>query len=267
MRKRTQSTEQPDKPSAEARTQNMFEGYQPPAKSPEPEWQRFPLEENIAGMVMAIGDRGYGVPLTAVAAWSPHQRHVVAMWLAGKSGGGTDDLPELVRPYIDPTLPYWEKQREASDAAMASKVVVAPEAIVTPVSMGAEQLLEAVAADTAKVFEAPEAKSRVVKLADRRPDSKPFDVHVAIADADELREGETVTATWGAEKYTPVANSYSTFEVGPFTATVAVRPGETRSSALRRAYAELEEVASEIRERKKTEFIAALKGMRREVQS
>lgn len=42
-----------------------------------------------------------------------------------------------------------------------------------------------------------------------------------------------MTATWGREVFTPV--KFHTFEVGPFSATVVVRKGESGSAAFDRA--------------------------------
>ena len=46
--------------------------------------------------------------------------------------------------------------------------------------------------------------------------------------------GDTIGITLGAELYSPV--KYNTFTVGPFSATVVVRPGETGADAAMRCY-------------------------------
>ncbi len=46
--------------------------------------------------------------------------------------------------------------------------------------------------------------------------------------------GDSIGITIGAELYSPV--KYNTFTVGPFSATVVVRPGETGADAAMRCY-------------------------------
>lgn len=46
--------------------------------------------------------------------------------------------------------------------------------------------------------------------------------------------GDSIGITLGAELYSPV--KYNTFTVGPFSATVVVRPGETGADAAMRCY-------------------------------
>lgn len=50
----------------------------------------------------------------------------------------------------------------------------------------------------------------------------------------EIYPGESVSITIGAEMYSPV--KYHNFEIGPFSATVIVRPGETGADAVQRCY-------------------------------
>lgn len=68
---------------------------------------------------------------------------------------------------------------------------------------------------------------------------------------------ETVTATWGKELISP--KPFNTYEVGPFVATTAVRPGESHAQAIHRLMGELEAVAAEGRARKREAFMRALK--------
>jgi len=67
---------------------------------------------------------------------------------------------------------------------------------------------------------------------------------------------QTVTATWGEEKFTPVA--YNGFAVGPFTATTTVRVGESTQQALDRLNADLEQYAKVAFEKKRTAFLGRL---------
>lgn len=60
--------------------------------------------------------------------------------------------------------------------------------------------------------------------------------------------GETVSATWGEEQFSP--KQFHSFRVGPFSATTRLRQGETRQQALERLNAELREFAEAEKRRK-----------------
>lgn len=77
--------------------------------------------------------------------------------------------------------------------------------------------------------------------------------------------GETVSAAWGEEKFTPVKNSYSVCTVGPFVGATKVRPGETRAQATLRVLEELREVARVERDRKLKEFVQKLRSLSEEL--
>lgn len=70
--------------------------------------------------------------------------------------------------------------------------------------------------------------------------------------------GETVTATWGEELFSP--KQFHTFKVGPFSATTTLRIGEDRTQAVGRLMRELEKVAEAERQRKRASFLAAIDG-------
>ena len=70
---------------------------------------------------------------------------------------------------------------------------------------------------------------------------------------------DILTVTWGKELFSP--RQFHTFEVGPFSMTVAVKPGQTRSDAFSEAYALLDLIAKEERERKRVAYMAALSSM------
>ncbi len=72
---------------------------------------------------------------------------------------------------------------------------------------------------------------------------------------------DTVTVTYGIERYSPV--QYQHFEVGPFMATSDVRPGETIASATARVHGELAAFADTERVRKARAFVAAASGGQR----
>lgn len=56
----------------------------------------------------------------------------------------------------------------------------------------------------------------------------------ALARYADFGPGDQLGITIGAELYSPV--KYNTFEIGPFSATVVVRPGETGADAAARCY-------------------------------
>jgi hypothetical protein len=58
----------------------------------------------------------------------------------------------------------------------------------------------------------------------------------------------TVTVTWGKETFTPVR--FNSFDVGPFSITVARVPGEELDELRKRAQAHLERIAEEEFDRK-----------------
>jgi hypothetical protein len=78
---------------------------------------------------------------------------------------------------------------------------------------------------------------------------------------------ETVRYVWGEEKFAPIAGTYSTVTVGPFSATTTLRPGETADQALERLRHDVEKHAASERESKIRSFIAKLKGLINEARS
>jgi hypothetical protein len=68
-----------------------------------------------------------------------------------------------------------------------------------------------------------------------------------------LPKGSEVTVVWGKELFSPA--SFHTFEVGPFSATVAVLEGETFSMAADRAMRDLRGWAEAERDRKKASYL------------
>lgn len=70
--------------------------------------------------------------------------------------------------------------------------------------------------------------------------------------------GERVTATWAEEKYTLVANSFSTVTVGPFTLSCEVPPGASVGAVFDRLNRHLAEMAEIERERKLQSFLNKL---------
>lgn len=68
---------------------------------------------------------------------------------------------------------------------------------------------------------------------------------------------ETVTVTWGKELYAP--KQFHNFDVGPFSATVALRSGETHAQAMMRVADECERVIETLRRRKTESYLAVLR--------
>jgi hypothetical protein len=79
----------------------------------------------------------------------------------------------------------------------------------------------------------------------------------------EESEGEEVSVTWGAEKYSPV--QYQVCEVGPLFGKTVIRKGETRKRAAMRLHQELAEIGAELRRSKVEEFLEGLKHVSAEV--
>lgn len=63
---------------------------------------------------------------------------------------------------------------------------------------------------------------------------------VGVGTADD-GEWETLTVTWGAEKFSPV--QYQNFDVGPFSVTITSEPGLSLEEAHARALGHLKSVA------------------------
>jgi hypothetical protein len=73
--------------------------------------------------------------------------------------------------------------------------------------------------------------------------------------------GEEVTYTMGKEMYRVA--EFCTFDVGPHVAHTRVRPGETRHNALERLRAEMEAFAHVDRIKRRDEFIANMRGVKK----
>ena len=64
---------------------------------------------------------------------------------------------------------------------------------------------------------------------------------------------DTITVTYGAQKFSPV--QYQLFDVGPFSMTTTVKPDETPEQAYARAYAFLAGCAKAAFATAKVEFL------------
>lgn len=65
-------------------------------------------------------------------------------------------------------------------------------------------------------------------------------------------EGDTITVTWGHECIQP--KQYNVYNVGPFSTTTTIRPGETFEEAFNRAYTMLEKMAEATFLKKRNQF-------------
>lgn len=108
----------------------------------------------------------------------------------------------------------------------------------------------AVAESTSKEVEKSDIDFRPPNDSPRSPEAgdKPFVVNNTA-----VLSGNEVTVVWGKELFSPA--SFHTFEVGPFTATTRVIPGETFSVAAERAMEDLRRFAEKERERKKASYL------------
>ncbi len=67
-----------------------------------------------------------------------------------------------------------------------------------------------------------------------KPDPNPPIPRAALERFADFSPGDTISIALGREMYSPV--KYRNFEIGPFSATVVVRPGETGADAAMRVY-------------------------------
>jgi hypothetical protein len=74
-----------------------------------------------------------------------------------------------------------------------------------------------------------------------------------------------VTCTWGEEKYTPIANSYSTVTVGPYAITFDIPAASDPFKAAAAFNRGLQEMAELEREQKIDSFIEKFDQIRRKV--
>lgn len=92
-------------------------------------------------------------------------------------------------------------------------------------------------------------------MAMRRMTTESGNVGVGIADDD--GEWETLTVTWGAEKFSPV--QYQNFDVGPLAVTIAREPGLSVEDAHARAMTRLRELVQVQFEEQLRDFLARVK--------
>ena len=84
---------------------------------------------------------------------------------------------------------------------------------------------------------------------------------VALVEGELLSAPDTVTVSFGSEKFYPVAKSYNNFEVGMLSMTVHVQPGQDRLQVARAAHADMRKLREEFREAQRLDFLRSLKGM------
>lgn len=217
---------------------------------------KLPMEDAHSEMCVALKARGYGlVRLTNVAEWDPQTRHVVAMWLTGQID--EEYVPEAVKRFRgehDPAAPP-QYAKPAAPAEPGPKTsLVEPEAPKREMRKRGSDLVQT----------AEGVKTRMQDEADRDQAAAHGTMRVEEMAGTLLSTAtDAVTVTWGEEKYTPVP--YQTFGVGPFSATVAVAPGESDAAALERAYAVLDAFAKKVKEKKLADYVEEVRKQRKMV--
>jgi hypothetical protein len=234
---------------------------------------KLPIEGDLSAMCVALKGRGYGkVRLTTVTDWLPQVRHVVAMWLDGQLQ--ESDLPESIKglkgEHVEGGSPAHAKPTVEKD--------VSPEELARYKAAG-EELAFSVEDDKGKDARRKESEKlkkytdpEFQKPAEEKPRAS-VDIQTPgkslppVVDrypeilGELISTPDTVTVTWGSEKFYPTSKSYNNFEVGMLSTTVHLKSGQDKSAAARAAYDELEKLGEEFRERKRVSFLRGLKGI------
>jgi hypothetical protein len=194
---------------------------------------RLALEDDFSALAIRLQAKGIewkGKPLSLVqlAKWTPEHRRAAAMWLERMA----DKPAFLENGIID----------EEGELDVARRAVAAAEVLVD------EDGDVATRDELMKKHASAEKPPRVWAVG--APEAVPCD---------------EVDVTWGEEKYTPIAGSYSTCTVGPFSMTVAVRPGQAREQAFAEAYEMLAMQARSVRTVKLADFVRVLNDVRGKV--
>lgn len=192
-----------------------------------------PIERDLSAMCIELQKRGYGlVRLTNVSDWAPQVRHIVAMWLVGQLSEG--DVPEAIKVFKGEKKdesPRDDPPAKREDRKRGSDLVQTEEGPKTRMQEDAD-------------------RDQAAYYAKQDPGGPQFRV-------------EYVEVTWGEERYAPV--SYQSFGVGPFSARIACKPGESPEAALERGYAMLESFARKARERKLAEYVEDIARQRKKL--
>ena len=224
MRKRSEAPAQQSLVSAAEKTipLPLGEGTLPKGgESP-----RLPIETDLSAMCIELKKRGYGkVRLTSVIDLLPQVRHVVAMWLDGQIP--EDDIPEAIKglkgEHEDSAPPAHQKPAEKSRASVD---------------------ITAVFGEGLPPAAPKKAESTVVHRESVRGKGEEV---IELVAGELLSSPDTVTISLGPEKM--------------LSATVHLKPGQTRSAAAREAFAELMVLRAEFREAQRVDFLRSLKGM------
>jgi hypothetical protein len=230
---------------------------------------KLPMEDQFSEMCIELQKRGYGlVRLMNVTEWLPQVRHIVAMWLAGQisedqvpeaikafKGEKKDEHPHAAPPPAD-AKPRELREKKLDDYAaeinrQRKRVAVGQDAHPTE------------PARTPGLVRTPEGvKTRLQDEADR--DQAAHYAREAKQDSSgPVFRIEHVDVAWGEEKYTPVP--YQTFSVGPFSARIALGPGESPEAAIGRGYAVLDAFAKRVREKKLDDYVAEINRQRKKI--
>ncbi len=239
--------------STEARTAPLFKEIEGPPPS-----AKIPIEDDLSAMCIAIKKKSYRVGLLKITGWTPQERHVVAMWLTGM----TEDLPAVVeRDGIQLFAGAEETAGDMFKSNPPAKVVITDAAVAASQQKLAEA--QALAKQKAEEQAAKNAAKREAEQNERSRVANQESVAGGTVLGGELLSldvPETVTVVWGEEKY---SQNYSTFTVGPFSATANVPLGKTRAEVMRELYADLDAMGREQLKAKGDKFmrtVGAIKG-------
>ena len=196
---------------------------------------KLPIEGDLSAMYIELKKRGFVlVRLSDVSGWLPQVRHVVAMYLSGQLS--EEDVPEAVKSFRgehEDAQPYAAVVKEVAEAAKAQNKLRA----------------------SVNIQDLGESLPFVENLASKKCET------IELVAGELLAPPDTITVTWGAEKFYPSAKGYNNFEVGMVSTTLHLKPGQDKLGAAREAYGLLEKLGEEFRERKRVNFLRALKGV------
>lgn len=221
---------------------------------------RFPdLENDFAAVHIALKERGYSAGVIAVGGMEPEKRRLAIWWLKGAlSGPDAARALAFLAPYrTDPPAVV-----PAPGAGPATSIAFAP----TPAAEAAKPRVRGGGVPAPK----PSAEERTVPMFGGEPasgtqpkvspPSEPTpgvlrSPAVATSGAD---EDGWVEVYYGGEKFSPVKDSYSSFEAGGHRERVRVPPGADREKVREEAYRSLVKWADAKREEKGLSFLAFL---------
>jgi hypothetical protein len=176
----------------------------------------------ITQLCKLLASAGYVVPLTEAATLTPLQRTVAYAWMTGVDADG--EAPHFLEKYAAEHAPTSEGAASGPEASDAR----------APVGPPYPQGQSTDAAPSGARTRSRSRKEPPPPVTPRGGGQELQEIGRRIAAEHAPGGEETVSYTWGEEKYTPVPNSFSTVTVGPITMTTTVREGEAHYEALDR---------------------------------